>query len=166
MPQFRPLPSVQRLKEIFELDEHSPSGLRNKVTRGRLKAGLPAGTRGSRYWVAAIDGSYYTVQRIVYAIYNEVDPGNLLVDHINRNKYDNTPTNLRLAHYQLNSVNGGLYGHNTTGIRGVSYNKRDNVFYAQIKIKQKTLHLGSFTSVEQAANVRKQAELKFFGENC
>jgi hypothetical protein len=166
MPKFRPLPSVDRLKEIFDLDEHSPSGLRNKITRGRLKAGLPAGTKNTRYWVAAIDGHYYTVQRIVYAIYNEVDPGNFLVDHINRNKYDNTPSNLRLVEYQLNSINGGLYGHNTTGTRGVSYNKRDNVFYAQIKVNQNTIHLGSFATVEQAASVRRQAEIKFFGENC
>ena len=166
MPQFRPLPSVQRLKEIFELDEHSPSGLRNKVTRGRLKAGLPAGTKGTRYWVAAIDGYYYTVQRIVYAIYNEVDPGNFLVDHINRNKYDNIPSNLRLVKHQLNSINGGLYSHNITGIRGVSYNKRDNVFYAQIKVNRKSIHLGSFATVEQAASARRQAEIKFFGENC
>ena len=166
MPHFRPLPSVQRLKEIFDIDEHSPSGLRNKVTRGRLKAGLPAGTKGSCYWVAAIDGHYYTVQRIVYAIHNGVDPQESLVDHINRNRYDNTPSNLRLVHHQLNAVNVGLFSHNTTGVRGVSYNKRDNVFYAQIKVKRKILHLGSFSTVEEAAEVRKQAELKFFGENC
>ena len=166
MPKFRPLPSIDRLKEIFELDEHSPSGLRNKVTRGRLRAGLPAGTKGINYWIAAVDGHYYTVQRIIYAIYNEVDPGDLVVDHINRDKYDNTPANLRLANNQLNSANGGIYKHNTTGVRGVSYNKRDNIFYAQIKVKQKTIHLGSFTCVEQAASIRKQAEIKFFGENC
>ena len=99
-------------------------------------------------------------------MHNGSDPGDLVVDHINRNKYDNTPANLRLASNQLNSANGSTYKHNTTGVRGVSYNKRDNVFYAQIKVKQKTIHLGSFTCVEHAASVRKQAEIKFFGENC
>jgi len=166
MPKFKPLPCLDRLKEVFELDAQSPSGLRNKVTRGRLKAGLPAGTKGVNYWIAAVDGTYYTVQRLVYALYYGVDPGDMLVDHINRNKYDNTASNLRLVEHSLNAINIGMYGHNTTGMRGISYNRRDNVFYAQIKVKRKTIHLGSFSTVEQAAVVRKQAEIIFFGENC
>ena len=166
MPKFKPLPSVRRLKEVFDIDKNSPSGLRNKITRGRLKAGLPAGTKGVYYWVAAIDGCYYTVQRIVYAMHTGVDPGDLLVDHINRDRYDNTPSNLRLVHHQLNSANAGVYSHNKTGVRGVSYNKRDNVFYAQIKVNKKAVHLGSFTTIDRAAVVRRQAEIGFFGENC
>lgn len=165
MATFKPLPSIERLHQVFVIDATSPSGLRNLVTRGRLKAGLPAGSKG-KYWYAAIDGYYYTVQRIVYAMYYKEDPGDRVVDHINRNRLDNRAENLRLAPHSLNAINTGLFKHNKTGVRGVSYNKRDNVYYAQIKIKQKIIHLGSFSTVEEAAKVRREAEIKFFGETC
>lgn len=166
MSRFRKLPSVDRLRKVFVIDPGCPSGLKNLVTRGRLKAGLPAGTKGAEYWIVAIDGNYYTAQRIIYSIYHGVDPGDCLVDHINRNKYDNRIENLRLVNHQKNAINCNIFAHNTTGIRGVSYNKRDKVYYAQIKINQKIKHLGSFKTIEEAAKVRKEAELKFFGENC
>jgi hypothetical protein len=165
MPNFKPLPSVERLREVFKIDPASPSGLINRISRGRLKAGLPAGNK-SFYWVAAIDGKYYNVQRLVYALYHGVDPGNCMVDHINRDRFDNRVKNLRLVMHSLNAINTGLFSHNKTGVRGVSYNKRDNVYYAQIKVKRKAIHLGSFSTVEAAAKVRKAAELKYFGETC
>jgi len=165
MATFKPLPSIDRLRQVFEIDETSPSGLRNLVTRGRLKAGLPAGTKG-KYWFAAIDGQYYTVQRIVYALHYGEDPGDRVVDHINRDPLDNRIQNLRLVPHSLNAINTGLFKHNKTGVRGVSYNKRDNVYYAQIKVNQKAVHLGSFSTVEEAAKVRKEAEIRFFGETC
>jgi len=165
MPKFRPLPPVERLREVFEIDYTSPSGLKNRITRGRLKAGLPAGNK-SFYWVAAIDGKYYSVQRLVYAIHHGTDPGHFMVDHINRDRFDNRVENLRLVLHPLNAINTGMFSHNKTGVRGVSYNKRDNVYYAQIKVKQKTIHLGSFYCLLKAAEARKAAEIKFFGENC
>jgi hypothetical protein len=166
MPNFKPLPPIRRLQEVFEIDETSPSGLRNRITRGRLKAGLPAGSKGYFYWVAAIDKKYYNVQRIVYALHHGIDPGCYMVDHINRNRFDNNISNLRLIMHPLNAINTGVFSHNSTGVRGVSYNKRDKVYYAQIKVNQKVIHLGSFYTVEDAAEVRKAAELRFFGENC
>jgi hypothetical protein len=166
MSKYRPLPPIERLKEVFAIDDSSPSGLRNLVTRGRLKAGKPAGVKTAAYWIAAIDKKYYTVQRIVYALHFSCDPGDNLVDHINRNRFDNRVSNLRLVNHHKNATNCGVFSHNTTGVRGVSYNKRDNVYYAQIKINQKTKHLGSFRSIEEAAKVRKEAEIKYFGENC
>jgi hypothetical protein len=166
MPNFRPLPPICRLREIFQIDASCPSGLRNLKTRGRLRAGLPAGNKSTFYWVVGIDGDYFNVQRIVYAIHYGTDPGDSLVDHINRDRFDNRVSNLRLVDHALNAVNCGVYAHNTTGVRGVSYNKRDRVYYAQIKLNQKVRHLGSFATVEEAAKARKAAELQYFGENC
>lgn len=166
MPNFRPLPPISRLREVFKIDSSCPSGLRNLETRGRLRAGLPAGNKSTFYWVVGIDGHYYNVQRIVYAIHYGVDPGDNLVDHINRDRFDNRVSNLRLVNYTVNAANCGIYAHNTTGVRGVSYNKRDRIYYAQIKLNQKAKHLGSFSTVEEAAKARRAAELRYFGENC
>lgn len=41
---------------------------------------------------------------------------------------------------------------------GVSYCKRDNLWYARIKVNGKTKHLGCFTNIESAIYARKQGE--------
>jgi O-acetylhomoserine/O-acetylserine sulfhydrylase-like pyridoxal-dependent enzyme len=92
------------------------------------------------------------------------DPGGKLVDHINRNPFDNRVSNLRLADHSDNAINVAMYRHNKTGVKGVSYHARDRVFFAQIKLQQKAIHLGSFKTLEDAANARRAAELALCGQ--
>ena len=87
-----------------------------------------------------------------------------MVDHVNRDRHDNRIENLRLANHSDNAMNAGLFSHNTTGVRGVSFNKRDQVFYAQLKLQRRTLHLGSFKTLEEAAAARKSAEMTLCGD--
>jgi ribosomal protein L13 len=50
----------------------------------------------------------------------------------------------------------------TTGHRGVSFNKRVGKYHAYIAFKHKKYHLGFFNTIEEAIEVRKQAEEKLF----
>ena len=52
---------------------------------------------------------------------------------------------------------------NKTGVTGVSWSKRDRKYCAHIQLKGKTYHLGSFDTVLEAAEARKQGELKYWG---
>jgi hypothetical protein len=106
----------------------------------------------------------YTAQRLVWGLAYGADPGQRVVDHINRDRFDNRVENLRLADHSSNAMNTGVYAHNTTGVRGVSFNKRDQVFYAQIKVDQRAVHLGSFKSLEDASAARRAAELAIWGD--
>lgn len=57
-----------------------------------------------------------------------------------------------------------IFKSNTSGVRGVYQNKKNGKWIAQIKFKGKTYCLGSYSKIEDAAKVRKQAEEKLFGE--
>lgn len=54
------------------------------------------------------------------------------------------------------------YANNKTGVRGVSM--RNGRYLAQIKIKGKNIRLGSYSTLEEAAAARRQAESRYFGE--
>lgn len=53
---------------------------------------------------------------------------------------------------------------NTSGIRGVSWDKSKSKWVAQITFKGKNYYLGRYSTIEEAAKIRKIAEQKMFGE--
>lgn len=91
-------------------------------------------------------------------------PSNMVVDHINRNPLDNRKCNLRICTQQQNSMNRNVQSNNTSGITGVSWNKRTNKWLVRIKLNGKTKCLGYFKNLEEAKKVREQAEIEYFGE--
>jgi hypothetical protein len=83
------------------------------------------------------------------------------IDHINRNKLDNRKCNLRIATAQMNAINQGCSSRNTSGVKGVYLNKRTQKWVASIAINKKTIHLGTFETIENAIRARKEAENKY-----
>lgn len=88
----------------------------------------------------------------------------MVVDHINRNPLDNRRENLRLCTHRHNTWNGRAHSDGRTGIRGVSYRKKEKTWVAYISINRKWTHLGYFKSKRKAVAVRKLAEKKFYRE--
>lgn len=89
-------------------------------------------------------------------------PG-LEVDHINRDRFDNRRSNLRIAEKWQQNANSGLHADNTSGFRGVSHSKGGR-WRAYIGVDGRTVHLGVFTSREAAALAYDHAALNHFGE--
>lgn len=54
------------------------------------------------------------------------------------------------------------YANSKTGVRGVSLRK--GRYLAQIKVKGKSIRIGIFSTLEDAAAARKKAEARYFGE--
>ena len=52
---------------------------------------------------------------------------------------------------------------NTSGFRGVYYEKKTNKYRARLKFKGKTMNFGSFAKFEDAVAARKAAEEEYFG---
>lgn len=52
---------------------------------------------------------------------------------------------------------------NTTGVRGVSYDKRSNRYRARLKFQGKLLNFGSYVKFEDAVAARRDAEKEYFG---
>ena len=52
---------------------------------------------------------------------------------------------------------------NTSGCRGVYYDRKSNKYRAQLKFKGKTMSFGSYSNFEDAVKARKAAEREYFG---
>lgn len=92
-----------------------------------------------------------------YIMTNEI----IMVDHKNRIRHDNRFENLRPCNHSLNGANRKPT--NELGLKGV-YRKSDNVFTAQICINYKRIHLGTFSTPEEARAAYLKAAKEAFGE--
>ncbi len=85
-------------------------------------------------------------------------------DHIDGNKLDNRRANLRLCTRQQNCCNQRINSKNTSGAKGVHWCAYTGRWRARIKIFGRTIHLGRFDTVKDAAEAYNVAALEHFGQ--
>lgn len=85
-------------------------------------------------------------------------------DHISGVTLDNRRANLREATHRQNCINRRKRSDNTSGYPGVNWFKPDGKWAVRISLKTKRLHLGYYTSLDRAIEVRKAAEKHYYGE--
>lgn len=71
------------------------------------------------------------------------------------------PDNCRWTDMEMQSRNKRLLRANKTGYAGVYL--KDGKYAAQINVDKKRLHLGTFSTIKEAAIARRDAELKYWG---
>ena len=86
------------------------------------------------------------------------------VDHIYHKLYDNRKSQLRIVTHSNNIKNQKLNKHNTSGVTGVSYSKKNNNWESYINTNRQRIHLGHYKNFDDAVKARKNAEQKYFGE--
>jgi hypothetical protein len=91
-------------------------------------------------------------------------PDNMQVDHINGNGLDNRKENLRICKISQNIFNGKLRKNNTSGFKGVTYDKKNKKWYSQITVNRKHKFLGRFTDINDAKESYIKAAKDYFGE--
>jgi len=141
-------------KELLqELFYYENGFLFNKVKRSsNAMPNTLAGTlpNNSDYRRVSISNKIYLEHRVIWIYFNGLIPKNLFIDHINQNKNDNRIENLRLCTRSENQYNRGAYKNNTSGIKGVSYNKALKKYSSQMRINDVKTHLGYFDTIELA----------------
>lgn len=85
-----------------------------------------------------------------------------IVDHIDRDKLNNTTENLRFATPSENTINTGLTSRNTTGYKGVSIGQ--GRYVASIVVNGESKFLGSYSNPEDAAKAYNIKAVEYFGE--
>lgn len=105
-----------------------------------------------------------TQKRLHRFILNIEEGNKLQVDHINGDPLDNRKCNLRIIDNKSNSRNQSLRIKNTSGYKGVSWDKRVRKFEAYIHVDYKKISLGFFNKKEDAAKIYNEAALKYFGD--
>ena len=87
------------------------------------------------------------------------------IDHKDGNKLNNTRTNLRPATNQQNQFNTKRQANNTSGFKGVTWDKHNKRWLARIRFgKGNRKHLGSFATAQEAARAYNNAAEELHGE--
>jgi hypothetical protein len=143
-----------------------------KVPRSQVKVGAIAGyiKRASNrkgetrfYRFVSIGKVRYRAHRLVWFYHHGVWPSELL-DHKDGNGLNNRLDNLREATHSTNAFNTGISANNTSGYKGVSYNRKANRYHAYIYINRKYKHLGCYTTAEEASKVYEANARELHGE--
>lgn len=121
-----------KVGELFILDPTSPSYVARTDTGRHI---VQVGSHG--YYCATVKGNVYLMHRVVFELTHGWCPPQ--VDHENMNKLDNRPDNLRPADHATNKWNTGIARHNTSGVKGLSYNNGRKCWVGSIW-HYKTLH--------------------------
>lgn len=86
------------------------------------------------------------------------------IDHINRDPLDNRPENLREVTRSENEMNKLPSKRNSSGIKGVSWEKRRSKWRAQITANGEYKYLGSFGTRDEAESAYIAASIEMHGE--
>jgi len=93
-------------------------------------------------------GVPWQISRVIYFMHHNFLPE--VIDHINGNKHDNRIENLRAATMRENQYNHRIQAKNTSGIKGVSWSKKYQKWYACMRVNGKNKNLGLYDSIETA----------------
>lgn len=93
-------------------------------------------------------------------------PKGYVTDHINRNTLDNRRVNLRIITNSQNLMNREKSKKNTSGYKGVTWNKERNKWKAQIGFNNKNIFIGRFSTREEAAQAYNLKSKELFPEIC
>lgn len=126
--------------EYFYYDETSPTFLRWKIDiyKGNpeflaIGAGSVAGTKQYRKCGAPkrlqvqLNNKAHAIHTIIWEIFNGCVHDGMLIDHLDRNPFNNRLDNLAIKTQAENSRNRKMSTRNTSGIHGVSICKRPRV---------------------------------------
>ena len=116
----------------------------------RVKVGNTAGyVDRAGYHRVGVDGYNFLAHRLAFFYIEGVWPTNE-IDHVDRCRTNNTWVNLREATRSENMFNVGKRKNNTSGVKGVYWNKEKHKFQAQATVRGKQVYLGRYDSLDAA----------------
>lgn len=143
---------------VFVWRMHPPAG----KTWNTRYPGTICGTMRAGYLSIGIDGTNVRAHRIAFAItYGRWPAGE--IDHIDRNKTNNSITNLREAIGWQNGANRKTIKKTVSGFKGV-FKTHNNRWAARIRKDRKAYHLGCYDTPEEAHAAYVMAANEMFGE--
>lgn len=110
-----------------------------------------------------MDGKFLE-HRIIWALVFDFIPEDMQIDHIDADSTNNRISNLRLANASQNGANTRIRKRNTTGCKGVSFEKYTNRFKASIMVRGVQRTIGRFDSAQEASKAYAIAALSSNGE--
>lgn len=156
----------EEVRRLFDYNADTGE-LVNKVTRG---GNAPAGSRvgcdkGNGYLMVGVNKKFYLVHRLIWLWVHGYFPENN-IDHINRDRSDNRLVNLREVSQSCNARNSTTKSNNTSGVNGISWDRRRGKWRPVITVNRKDHHLGYFQDFTEAVKARHAAEIEYNWPGC
>lgn len=155
--------TIERLKEVLDYDPNS--GIFTwRVSVSNVRAGNVAGSiEPNGYVRIEIDRRGYRAHVLAWLYMTGKWPHEQ-IDHINTEKADNRFCNFREATKAQNIANSKRRSDNTSGRKGVSWHRKSKKWVAWICVDGKSIYLGIFAKLDDAAQAYGEAAEKHFGE--
>lgn len=121
--------------------------------------------RDGGVWYAG-RGAYLGIKHRTIFMHDQImnPPAGLIVDHRNQQGLDNRRENLRICTHSQNLQNMRIPKSNKSGFKGVSWHVVGHKWQACIRVNGKTLYLGLFADLIEAAHAHDRAAREHFGQ--
>ena len=159
----RPRLTRARLRELLRYNPRTGEFRWRKESRQVDKNQLAGCLDRERYWVIWIGRRHYPAHQLAW-LYVMGTWGRPTIDHRDGNPANNRWSNLRLATHSQNNANRRRPRHNTSGFKGVSYDRQRDKWKATICKEGHTMCLGWFDTPQAAHKAYVKAARKLFGE--
>ena len=149
------------LKDLFD---YKDGDLYWKISPSKqIKIGAKAGnTKSNGYLRVGINYKQYSLHRLIFMMHHGYVPD--YIDHIDGDKANNRIENLRAASHSENLYNRKFQKNNTSGVKGVSYEKQyKKKWKAKISVDGKEMSIGRFETLEEAKKAIKATREKLHG---
>lgn len=150
-------PDKKTIDHFFRYDEDS--GLFVSIVDG----GRDERVNEEGYRLITIDGISYLSHRCVWIINFGHDPV-LDIDHRDGVRGNNRVSNLRTASKSQNAMNRKKNSRNTSGFKGVSWEKREGKWKAEIRKGKKRVFRKFFDCINEANDAVRKARIEIHGE--
>lgn len=146
------LPTQKRLQELLDYNPLTGIFIWKKTQRKGHAAGGYKSKDG--HMRIRVDGNLYLAHRLAWMYIYGQDPGEMTIDHKNRNAADNRISNLRLANLLTNQPQNKK-------VSGIHFVSKLSKWMARVQFKGKRFYLGLFETEAEAreAYVQKKREL-------
>jgi hypothetical protein len=159
--------TFERAHQLLKLDVEIGILTWRMPVGGRTTTGSRAGSisGANRYRWLKIDGKPYCEHLVIWLMLTgEWCPRQ--IDHIDRDRTNNKPSNLRKATETQQRANAKIRVDNRLGVRGVCKHSLCDKYKAVVRHKGRDYYLGLFDTISEAAAVTRAKRLELFGEHA
>lgn len=156
--------TFERAHEVLKLDVETGALTWRIRTGSRCKMGDRAGSfhKRSGYRFILIDGRKYREHILIWFMLHG-EWRHREVDHHDRDRANNKPSNLRLADETLQRANTAVRCDSKLGVRGVHLHKASGLYMARVTFRGSRF-TKYFRTMEEAAVAARDERLRVFGQ--
>jgi hypothetical protein len=157
---------MEEFKKIanYNYSVSNMGNVRNDKTNRILKPGIDG--NGYYYVILYKNGKtkLHKVHRLIANAFIANPNGTPCVDHVDNNRINNNISNLRWCSHTENNRNRSISCNNSSGIKGVSFHKKSQKWRACIMLDGILIHIGYYTTLEEATQARVNRARQAFGQ--